>query len=184
VAVSDYELVCTDDGSFTLKSEHYGQAMHTMSGAFEEALLKHVIPSAIMDTASDRAAVLDVGFGLGYNSTALIETAALRNPPLFIDVTAFEYDSEYLKLMKQVEFEGTRQFYHMKAVEALETGISSGDYFSIRVLKGDARQSLKSLPAICFDAVFHDPFLPTPLSELRLNHPSVFQYIQFHIQCR
>jgi protein-L-isoaspartate O-methyltransferase len=184
VAVSDYELVSTDDGSFSLRSEHYGEAMYTMSGAFEEALLKHVIPSAIMDTASDRAAVLDVGFGLGYNSTALIESSALRNPPLFIDVTAFECDSEYLKLMKEVEFEGTRQFYHMKAGEALETGISSGDYFSIRVLKGDARQSLKSLPAICFDAVFHDPFLPTPLSELRLNHPSVFQYIQFHIQCR
>ena len=42
-------LLTTEDGTSTLFLEEYEQAMHSMSGAYEESLLKHIIPSKILE---------------------------------------------------------------------------------------------------------------------------------------
>ena len=57
-------LIETGDGSATLFLDEYEQAMHSSSGAYEEAVLKHVIPSGILLKEKKELYVLDVGFGL------------------------------------------------------------------------------------------------------------------------
>ena len=66
-------LIKTDDGTATLFLDEYDQAMHSTSGAYEEALFKHVLPSMILDKKKEILTVLDVGFGLGYNVLSLID---------------------------------------------------------------------------------------------------------------
>jgi tRNA U34 5-methylaminomethyl-2-thiouridine-forming methyltransferase MnmC len=69
---SGYKIIVTEDGSFSLYSEDYCQAMHSASGAYREALLKHIYPSRILDKINKDLFILDIGFGIGYNALALL----------------------------------------------------------------------------------------------------------------
>ena len=59
--MNDRYLIQTEDGTSTLFLRDYSQAMHSVSGAYEESLLKHVLPSEILNSQSDTLHVLDVG---------------------------------------------------------------------------------------------------------------------------
>lgn len=62
-----HKLVTTADGSFTLFSEAFQEACHSMSGAREETLLHYVNGCLIRERAAeyDPFIILEVGFGLG-----------------------------------------------------------------------------------------------------------------------
>ena len=62
-----HKLVTTEDGSFTLFSEAFQEACHSMSGAREETLLHYVNGCLIRERAADYdpLIILEVGFGLG-----------------------------------------------------------------------------------------------------------------------
>jgi hypothetical protein len=67
-----YRIIRTEDGTYTLHSTEYSQTMHSDSGAYDEALQKHVYPGKILELQEEDAYVLDVGFGIGYNALASI----------------------------------------------------------------------------------------------------------------
>ena len=69
---NDYSIINTEDGTYSLYSEEYRQAMHSTSGAYQEAVLKHIYPSQILNSTGTELYVLDIGFGIGYNILALL----------------------------------------------------------------------------------------------------------------
>lgn len=159
-------LITTGDGSATLFLDEYDQAMHSTSGAYEESLLKHVIPSMILEKNKAILTVLDVGFGLGYNVLALIDSFRSEDRHASINIVSLEKDRGFSGYMDAVRFNDGRDFIYGKIRSAYAEGSVEFEKFRVDVLFGDARDSLKDISGIKFDAVFQDPFSPAKNPEL------------------
>lgn len=84
------------DGSFSLFSGRFGEGFHGPIGALREARAKFVRPAQLERFPAGHAlVVVDVGFGLGTNSAALLEAAQARH--LSLQIWALELDPEPLR---------------------------------------------------------------------------------------
>jgi len=66
------QKIKTKDNSVTFLSKQYNETYHSISGAKEEAVKKFVDPCKFLFNKK-HLDVLDICFGLGYNSAALID---------------------------------------------------------------------------------------------------------------
>jgi len=160
-----YRIIKTDDGTETLFRDDLQEAMHSTSGAYEEALLKHVLPSRILEKNKGHVRALDVGFGIGYNALALIAEHAERDPGIRLSIVSLERDLSCSTLIKKIRFGDERDRYYEIVKEACLNGEYTSDSVSMRVIFGDARNTVRQLGG-CFDAVFHDPYSPSKNPEL------------------
>lgn len=161
-----YTIMNTGDGTSTLFAEEYGEAMHSNSGAYQEALLKHVVPSRILEKEKDELRVLDVGFGLGYNVLALLTEFLPRSPRRALSIISLEKDFSHYPLMKEISWGDGRDALYAEILTAFESGEFSSDRLRLTVRRGDARNLVRSLGGMAFDAVFHDPYSPSKNPEL------------------
>lgn len=155
----------TQDGSFTFFSEEFGEAFHSKQGAKAEALSKFVQATNLAEQA-DRAqlCLLDVCYGLGYNSAAAIETIWQVNPNCEITLYGLEQDPsvpiaaiDLLKDWSPPVQSALRQI--------AQAQICQIDRLTASLLIGDARQTIRSLQ-IQADAIFFDPFSPRRCPQL------------------
>ncbi len=161
-----YDLVLTKDGTYTLHSTEFGESMHSVSGAYEEALLKHVYPSGILDSPATSKSVLDIGFGLGYNVLALLSEIDRKGPDASFDVVSFEKDRSLITLMDQIVFNDRRDDIYKLIRQAFAKGEAQWKSTDVKILFGDAREIIKGIGDAKFDAVFFDPFSPAKNPEL------------------
>lgn len=159
-------LIETGDGSATLFLDEYEQAMHSSSGAYEEAVLKHVIPSGILLKEKKELYVLDVGFGLGYNVLALVQLYSLSGSRFRLKIISLEKDKSFSFYMDSVVFNDERDSLYSIIKKGYSQGSVQWGDFSLSLIFGDARESLKQLKEYRFDAVFQDPFSPAKNPEL------------------
>jgi tRNA U34 5-methylaminomethyl-2-thiouridine-forming methyltransferase MnmC len=163
---TSYKIVMTGDGSYTLYMPAYDEHMHSLSGAYEEALLKHVHPSGILKQNKKRLLVLDVGFGLGYNILALIEELSKNGYGGELSVISLEKERALLPVLESITFQDLREGAYTFIKQAYRNGTSSREGTTISLLFGDARNTVRSLPDESCDAVFFDPFSPSRNPEL------------------
>jgi chorismate dehydratase len=161
-----YRFITTADGTFTLYAAAYDEQMHSLSGAYDEALLKHVYPSRVLDSHSQNLHVLDVGFGLGYNILALIVECARRECCECLSIISLEKERSLSSILDRISFNDDRDVHYSLVKAAYSNGSTGRDGVSIRVEFGDARVAVKRLSGIRFDAVFLDPFSPSKNPEL------------------
>ena len=175
----DY-LLKTDDGTSTLFLEEYEQAMHSISGAYEEALLKHVIPSRVLECNNTELNVLDIGFGLGYNVLALmnefikrqnvIVPARLRRAgtgrSLRLNIISLKKEKDFFEFMKDVRFNDHRDDLYNFIKDSYYSGCGTYNKINLKILFGDARVTALKLKDKKFNAIFHDPFSPSKNPEL------------------
>jgi len=96
--------IITKDGSITFFNEKYQESYHHESGALNEALKKFVEPCKITELARKGSVdVLDVCFGLGYNSGVAIDAAIKANPDCKIKIIALEKDELVLDKIKELD---------------------------------------------------------------------------------
>jgi chorismate dehydratase len=162
---SDYLLI-TDDGTSTLFLEEYNQAMHSISGAYEESLLKHVIPSGILNYDNAELNVLDIGFGLGYNVLALINEFINKKNKSRLNIISLEKEKYFFRFMKDVKFNDQRDNIYNFIKEVYDSGCAAYNEINLKVLFGDARVTVDMLKGEKFNAIFHDPFSPSKNPEL------------------
>ena len=162
---TDYLLI-TDDGTSTLFLEEYKQAMHTISGAYNEALLKHVIPSNILNSNNTELNVLDVGFGIGYNILALMNEFINRKKRSGLNIISLEKDKNFYSYMKNVMFNDEKNHLYNFIKDAYSSGSGTYNGINLKILFGDARLTLDMLRDKNFNAIFHDPFSPSKNPEL------------------
>ncbi|MBU0461571.1 MAG: hypothetical protein KJ574_03210, partial [Nanoarchaeota archaeon] len=87
------KIITTKDGSVTFHNAKYDQTYHSVSGAEEEAIKKFAEPCKIAELAkAGKIKILDVCFGLGYNSCAAIDAAKKANKDCEIDIVGLEND--------------------------------------------------------------------------------------------
>jgi len=150
------EQVITRDNSITFLNEHYDEHYHSVSaGALKEALVKYVQPCNLKPGAR----VLDVCFGLGYNS--LMALSVTKN----ISITALENDQNILDAIQNISVpKGLSEDFN-KIKQAASSLKYKDNETEITIILADALETIKKL-SLNFDAVFFDPFSPKKQPEL------------------
>ncbi|HCQ23498.1 MnmC family methyltransferase [Aphanizomenon flos-aquae NRERC-008] len=160
----------TQDGSFTFFSTEFNEAFHSHYGAKQESLLKFAIPTQLPILAETGfVRLLDICYGLGYNTAAALQTIWQVNPHCRVQVIGLElnpivpqaaitdqlcdsWDEKYIKILTQIAFEHQIQM----------------DYLQANLLIGDARSLILQVHKSGFqaDAIFLDPFSPPQCPQL------------------
>ncbi|TFH38583.1 MAG: hypothetical protein E4G96_10285 [Chrysiogenales bacterium] len=153
-----FSFVSTGDGSSTIVLSEYGEGMHSISGAYEEALRKHIQPSRILEREDNSLSVLDVGFGLGYNILAMIVEFIRLKRHATLSIVSLEKERALHHALRAISFNDGRDTAYRFVRHAYEDGYARWGDISIRVHWGDARKSVKGLEAGSSQAVFFDPF--------------------------
>lgn len=155
----------TNDGSFTFFSEEFGEAFHSLQGAKAEAFQKFAHATGLPTKARSRSSLrlLDVCYGLGYNTAAALETIWAVNPNCQVEVYGLELDATVptAAIAPDLIAEWTLSVQDILTAIALEHRCET-PHLSARLLIGDARQMIRSLCESGFqaDAIFFDPFSP------------------------
>lgn len=155
----------TADNSESFMNEEVGESYHSHTGGVEEALKKYAIPCKIKEIAkTGKLRILDVCFGMGYNSAMAISVALEENPDCEIEVVGLEYDTNIISKIQEVNPQ-IPFFAQYKKLTPQKLEFKEGRV-SVKVLLGDARKTSKALPENYFDAVFFDPFSPKTAPEM------------------
>ncbi len=163
--MSSYQVVATADGSPTFFSEEFGQAFHNLSGAYQEALEKFVLPCKLRELAHTQPHIqlLDICFGLGYNAGVALDVIWQENPRCRVTLIGVERSPE---VPRQACDQGLLFGGPDLWSQLIETGQVQSPLFEGSLWWGDARQTLQSVPLHWADAVFLDPFSPSACPEL------------------
>ncbi|AFY79377.1 MAG: hypothetical protein IGR93_08510 [Hydrococcus sp. C42_A2020_068] len=166
-----FPLQSTADGSFTFFSNEFGETFHSSCGAKQEAERKFVEPCQLREKAkaNNSLKLLDICYGLGYNSAAALETIWTANPDCRVELIALELDrlvprqaiAEQL-LVRWLPpipdlLEELAENYRVKTCR-----------LDARLLIGDAREKIQQVQQSGFqsDAIFLDPFSPPKCPQL------------------
>ena len=86
----------TEDGSLTFYSEEFGEAFHSSFGAKQEAEVRYIEPCEIKQLAANQSTIrlLDICYGLGYNSAAALEAIWSVNPHCKVELIALEISAD------------------------------------------------------------------------------------------
>lgn len=160
----------TADGSFTFISATFGEAFHNRHGARQEAEQKFAVPTQLAAKAQTGSLrLLDICYGLGYNTASALETIWRVNPACRVEVVALELEPEVPQaaIAHQLLQPWPDPIPDCLATLA-QTGRVEGDRLKGHLIWGDARRSLLALDPRDFqaDAIFLDPFSPPRCPQL------------------
>ena len=153
--------VLTKDGSYSLRSAFYQENFHSLLGALEETKIKFTVPSDLQRFKAKSLNVLDICFGLGYNSASLVNE--LIKQKSYLNLYALEIDKKPLEYSLK-----NKSFLKLWApkVKNIFESLCRKDFFEdqsfkCRILWGDARDKINIIPsAIKFDLIYLDGFSP------------------------
>ena len=160
----------TQDGSFTFFSNEFGETFHSSQGARAEAFDKFARATDLVQIAThNKLCLLDICYGLGYNTAAALETIWATNPNCTIDLYALELDTS----VPQAAIVPPLITVWSSEVQAILQQIAlahrcSTPRLNATLLIGDARQTIQQLrhQGIQADAIFFDPFSPRRCPQL------------------
>ena len=161
------EFVKTKDGSNTLFSAKYQQHYHNPDdGAINESLSKHIIPTFEFQNHKEELNILDICFGLGYNTFSTIYYARQNGLNKKLNIYSPELDGELVKSLENFDF--PKEFEDMKNIiqTVAKTKKYEDDYLKIEVNIGDAREYIQSFEKETFDIVYQDAFSSEVNTEL------------------
>jgi len=168
-------LFPTEDGSVTFWSETFQETFHSSHGAKHEAEAKFVIPAKIAEKAQTQTKIniLDVCYGLGYNSAAAIDCISdlkqsNQTPIANLHIMALENN---LEVPQKAIATGLVNIWQPAIAQVLTTAatttqIVETEDLKLQLLIGDARQTISQVPQKWADAIFLDPFSPPHCPQL------------------
>ncbi|WP_310490277.1 MnmC family methyltransferase [Chamaesiphon sp. VAR_69_metabat_338] len=170
IDMSQFKPCITDDGSYTFFSEEFGQTFHSKFGAKEESIFKYAIPTLLAEKASrGHLQILDICYGLGYNSAAALATIWRSHPACTVEIIALELDrSVPVSAIEHNLLGDWAEPIPQLLTQLVNTEIVESDRLTARLILGDARQTIDRVLATGFiaDAIFLDPFSPTACPQL------------------
>jgi len=110
--------VLTEDGNYTFYNFEVQDIYHSKIGAYTEAIHKFILPSDLKSIikAKKEINILDICYGLGFNSKAAYQEIKKINPECKVNITALENDKLILALScipmsKEIKLETESLFY-------------------------------------------------------------------------
>ena len=153
-------LVKSCDGTFTAYNDRFDECYHSVKdGALQESLKKHVEPAFELIEDKKEIVILDICFGLGYNTLATLFYLKEKKVDKKIHIISPELDKSLVKSLK--DFIYPKEFEPFKKV--IET--ISKEYFyedeniKIEVKIADAREAIRKIDKK-IDICYQDPFSP------------------------
>ena len=159
--MSELIEVLTKDGSYSLRSVFFQENFHSLLGALEETKKKFTEPSDLQRFKGKSLNVLDICFGLGYNSASLSNEVIKQKS--YLNLYALEIDKKPLEY--SLRNKSFMKLWNPKVKNIFES-LYRNDYFEdqffkCRILWGDAREKINIIPsAIKFDLIYLDGFSP------------------------
>jgi len=155
------QVVTTKDGTNTLYSDQFNQHYHSVKeGALNESLSKHVIPALNYHKDKKELTILDICFGIGYNSFATLYYIQTKNLDIKVNIYSPEFDLDLLHSIKNFSF--PKEFESLKNIIYIlsEKLFYEDEKCKIEIYNGDAREYLDILYTqnIFFDIVYQDAF--------------------------
>ncbi len=152
--------VVTKDGSVTFHNAEYDETYHSVSGAEEESVKKFAEPC--LQEVGDSVKILDICFGLGYNSAAALDLIHSQDNKCVVEIVGLENDKEILAKIQELD-PSFKKYDLIKGATA--SGANTEGNTSIQILVGDARKTITQCGS-GFHVVFLDPFSPKKCPEL------------------
>ncbi len=168
--IQSFSLQKTADGSYTFFSTQFNESFHSHFGARQEADYKFVHPLQLRQKAKQpQLCLLDVCYGLGYNTAAALSAIWQVNPHCQIQWIGLESDPT----VPQAAFQqGLLEHYDSPIPEYLATLATTHqlqtDRMDGKLRVGDARMTLQQVKNLGFqaDGIFLDPFSPPTCPQL------------------
>ena len=159
--MSELIEVLTDDGTYSLRSNLFQENFHSSSGALEETKIKFTDPSDLPRFKGKSLNVLDICFGLGYNSASLFNNLILQKS--FLNWYALEIDKEPLEY--SLSKKSFKKLWHPKIIKIFQSLYQKSEFndqfFKCKIIWGEARQKITKLPINTkFDLIYLDGFSP------------------------
>ncbi|WP_121627639.1 tRNA (5-methylaminomethyl-2-thiouridine)(34)-methyltransferase MnmD [Poseidonibacter antarcticus] len=152
-------VVKTKDGSNTLFSQKYNQHYHNPDdGAINESLSKHILPTFQYHKEKDELTILDICFGIGYNTFTTLLYVKNNNQSKKINIYSPELDGNLVSSLENFNF--PKEFEEIKHI-IKEVAINKkyeDENIKIEVNIGDAREYIKTLEKNSFDIIYQDAF--------------------------
>lgn len=157
-------LITTNDGSETYYNDDFKETYHSTSGAIEESIKKFVEPTNYKELAKKGyVKILDICFGLGYNSAAVIDAILQVNPDCMIEIIGIESDKKILEKIQEVNpnFKSYNMIKKLSKIYNLQTKnlrlmiLTGYAEYTVKLIYDSSKENHDS-----FDLVFHDPFSP------------------------
>lgn len=165
----DFVLQSTADGSFTFFSKEFGEPFHSNHGARQEAQLKFVEPTQLRQKAQQPSLrLLDVCYGLGYNTAAALATVWAVNPNCYIELVGLESNPDVpLAAVTHHLFNNSPQPIPQILTQLATEYKVETDRLKGTLLIGDARATINKVQSgFQADAIFFDPFSPPNCPQL------------------
>ncbi len=140
------EIVLCEDGTNTLFSKEFNEPYHsTKDGALHESLEKHVKPSLMLKKEKQQLTILDICFGLGYNTFATLYYIKKHKLSIKVHVLSPEFDEGLIRSLHTFEY--PPEFDSIKhIIKAISQDLYYEDeQFKIEILLGDARKAIRGL---------------------------------------
>lgn len=153
-----HKAIQSEDGSYTAYSTEFEEHYHsTKDGAMHESLSKHVNPALKHTQDRDVVTILDICFGLGFNTLATLY--ALKDSNKKINIYSPEFDKELVSSLR--DFTYPKEFDDFKEIitSISKEGKYESDNINITVYLGDAREYVRNTD-VKFDIVYQDAFSP------------------------
>ncbi len=157
---SQKEIVLCEDGTNTLYSKEFDEPYHsTKDGALHESLEKHVKPSFSLKKEKQQLTILDICFGLGYNTFATLYYIKKHKLSTKVHILSPEFDEGLIRSLNTFEYPS--EFENIKhIIKAISQDLYYEDeQFKIEILLGDARKSIPQIKEK-IDIVYQDAFSP------------------------
>ena len=157
---SQKTLVPCEDGTNTLYSKEFDEPYHsTKDGALHESLEKYVKPSLSVKKSKDALCILDICFGLGYNTFATIYYIKQQQLQTKVHILSPEFDEALVRSLNDFDF--PPEFESLRPIiKAISQDLYYEDeQFKIEILLGDARNTIPQIQEK-IDIIYQDAFSP------------------------
>ena len=166
-----FESEVTADGSQTFYSAQFDENFHSKYGAKTEAEVIYLqgcrLPEKIREQSTIK--IIDICYGLGYNSAATIEYFLQQQPQCHLQIKALELDPTVSRQALEQGLLNQWSIFTQETLKQLdEEKQVKTSQFDLQLLIGDARQTIQQLIKEDFqaDAIFLDPFSPPKCPQL------------------
>ncbi|MCW8895543.1 MAG: MnmC family methyltransferase [Sulfurimonas sp.] len=156
-----HKITLSGDGSYTAYSKEYDEHYHsTKDGALSESLYKHVYPAFKIKQNKESINILDICFGLGFNTLATVYHHKKNNLTCKLNIFSPELDASLVKAL--VDFTYPKEFDEFGHIilELVNHGSYTDEYLHVELFLGDAREYVKKFENK-FDIVYQDAFSPS-----------------------
>lgn len=140
------DLLLCEDGSHTLYSHDFDEPYHsTKDGALHESLEKHVKPALGIQKNKEKLVILDICFGLGYNTFSTLYYIKKHKLKTKVHILSPEFDEALVHSLEHFTYpQEYASIAHIIQTVAKDLRYED-EQFKIEVLLGDARESIRGL---------------------------------------